>query len=271
MSADRHPGAPDQGHPWVPSRQIGLARALLKAGYATRRQAERMVTDGRVRVGDELVTDPRRMVETGATILLDGRPLQRLVLRYFALHKPQRVVCDESEAAGRKHVSDFFPREVPGIAAAGRMDGKTTGLMLFSNDTAWNTLITTTAGLEEEYRIQVDGDLSEVELAVMGAGVHLPGLGLFRPHTVRVVERMQGRTVVNIALREGKVRQLRRMLETMRHKVTLVRRVRIGDIRLGDLTIGTVRELSHPEVQSIREIHTAVERRAGKSGEQEKT
>ena len=267
----RRPGAArgDEAPLWHPARAIGLARALLKSGYATRREAERYVREGRVRVGSEIVTDPGRTVEPGATIFLDGRPLVRLEMRYFVLNKPLRVTSDTAEGTGRRHVADFFPPDVPGMAAAGRMDAKSQGLILMSNDTAWNTLVTTTPGLEQEFRVQVDGALTDIEISVMGAGVQLPGLGLFRPRTVRVIERMQDRTVVSITLREGKVRQLRRMLETLRHKVTVVRRIRIGDIRLGDLQVGAVRELSGPEVQSIREIAAAGRKREKRRGEKE--
>ncbi len=140
------------------------------------------------------------------------------------------------------------------------------GLLLFSNDSAWNNMITTTKGLEQEYRVQVQGRLTDLEISVMTAGVHLPGLGLFQPQTVRVVEALSQHTVVHITVREGKVRQVRRMLATLRHSVTSLRRVRIGDIRLGDLSVGGYRELSNPEVGSVRDIHAAVQRKSGSLG-----
>lgn len=252
--------------PWRPSRPVGLARALLKAGYGTRRQTEQMVTQGRVRVGEELVTDPRQMVDAGADIYLDGELLLRLALRYFALHKPVRVFCGVVDGTDRKPIADLFPADIPGLAAAGRMDSKTTGLILVSNDRAWNNLITTTRGLEQEYRIQFEGELSELEISVMTAGVHLPSLGLFRPQSVRIVEILNGRTVVNMTVGEGKIRQVRRMLSTLRHRVTMVRRTRIGDIRLADLQVGAYRELSNPEIVSVREIKAALKRKSGSPG-----
>ncbi len=264
LAARRRPGTATK--PWHPVKPIGLARALLKAGYGTRKQTELMVVQGRVRLGDKVVTDPRHMADTGADIYLDGEILQRLTMRYFILHKPLRVVCGEDRNQGRKQVMEFFPPMITGLSAAGRMDGRTTGMILFSNDTEWNNMVATTRGLEQEYRIQVEGELSDLEISVMTAGVHLPSLGLFKPQTVRIVEMLNGHTVMNMTVREGKIRQVRRMLTTLRHKVTMVRRIRIGDIRLGDLAVGTRRELSNPEIASIREIHAAVKRIADISG-----
>ncbi len=264
LAARRRPGSTTK--PWYPAKPMGLARALLKAGYGTRRQTEEMVVQGRVRLGDKVVTDPRHMADVGAEIYLDGDILQRLELRYFVLHKPLRVVCAKASTPGHKQVEELFAPGIVGLAVAGRMDGKTTGMILYSNDTQWNNMVSTTTGLEQEYRIQVEGELSDLEISVMTAGVHLPTLGLFRPQTVRIVEILNGHTVVNMTVREGKIRQVRRMLTTLRHKVTMVRRVRIGDIRLGDLSVGSQRELSNPEINSIREIHAAELRNKNGSG-----
>lgn len=243
---------------WSFSRPIGLARALMKAGYGTRKQTAEMVARGRVSVEDDVVRDPNHMVESGSRIYLDNAPLVRLKPSYYAFHKPIRIVCSASDGAEKRLVSDFFPRDVPGLQTAGRLDSRTTGLLLISNDRPWNNLVTGSSLLEQEFRVQVEGELTELEIGVMTAGVHLPNLGLFRPLSVKVVEVLNGRTVVNMVVQEGKIRQVRRMLSTLRHKVVLVRRTRIGDIRLGDLPVGGIRHLTSGEVRHILD--------AGKSG-----
>ena len=251
------PEAPDRGGadaagPWSPPRAMGLARALHRAGWGTRRQAEAIVASGRVAVDGEAVTDPRRGVGPESRIELDGHPLSAVRFRYFAFHKPARVVCAASDGPGRKLVDEFLPRDVPGLRAAGRLDGKTTGLLLISNDPVWNADVAGNAGLEQEYRLQLEGELTDLEIGVLTAGVHLPNLGVFRPLSVRIVERLAGRTVLAMVVREGKIRQVRRMFGTLRHKIVLLRRVRIGEIRLGDLSAGTLRPLSADEVASVR-------------------
>lgn len=239
--------------PWHPPRKMGLARALQQAGWGTRRQTELLVQSGRVDLDGEACTDPRAAVDTASTIALDGRPLAAVRFRYYAFHKPARVVCVPSDGPNRRLVAEFLPGDVPGLRAAGRLDGKTTGLLLVSNDPAWNTAVVGSARLEQEYRVQLEGLMTDLEIGVLSAGVHVPNLGVFRPLSVRIIERLAGRTVLALVVREGKIRQARRMFSTLRHKIVLLRRVRIGEIRLGELAAGALRPLTDEEVESVRE------------------
>jgi len=238
---------------WKPVRAMGLARALMKAGYGTRKQTGKMVAEGRISVSGEIILDPNRMLEPGAQIHLDGEPLAQLKNSYYAFNKPVRVVCSPSEGPERRLVSDYFPNNIPGLQTVGRLDGKTVGLLLISNDRRWSNLVTGSKVLDQEFRVQVEGELTDLEISVMTAGVHLPNMGLFRPLSVKVVETLNSRTVVTMVVREGKIRQVRRMLSTLRHKVVFVRRIRIGSIRLGDLPVGGIRHLTAGEIHSIFE------------------
>ena len=238
--------------PWHPARKMGLARALQKAGYGTRKQVDAIVLAGRVEVDGERRVDPRGAVDRTSVIAVDGRIVASVRFTYYAFHKPARVVCTTVDGPGRKLVQEFLPRGVPGLRPAGRLDGKTTGLLLISNDPEWISAITGSDHLDQEYRLQVEGELSDIEIGVLTAGVHLPNLGVFRPLSVRIIERMAGRTVLSMVVREGKIRQVRRMFGTLRHRIILLRRIRIGEIRLGDLAAGGLRALSPQEVASVR-------------------
>jgi pseudouridine synthase len=118
-------------------------------------------------------------------------------------------------------------------------------------------MVTDSRVLDQEFRVQVEGELTKLEIGVMTAGVHLPKMGLFKPLSVKIVEVLNSRTVITMVVREGKIRQVRRMLNTLRHKVVFVRRTRIGNIRLGDLPIGGVRHLTADEIRSIFESEKA--------------
>ena len=232
---------------------MGLARALQKAGYGTRRQAEGLIGMGRVMVDDEICEDPRSMVGPQSHIKLDGQPLVYVEKCYFAFHKPVWVICTRKEGDRKRLVEDYLPQDIHGLNPCGRMDGKTTGLMLVSNDLAWNNAVATSSSLEQEYRVQVRGELSDLELDMINHGIQIPKLGLFRPSAVKVVEIMNGRTILNIAIREGKMRQMRRMFGTLRYPISIMRRIRIGEVRLGDLSVGGLRMLTAKEVDLLRQ------------------
>lgn len=241
---------------WSPDRPMGLARALNKAGWSTRRQAVESVTAGRFTVDGERVDDPLHPVTPESKIRYDGKDLILAKKNYYVFHKPIRVVCGPGEAGGRRAVGDFFPSWIAGLQAAGRLDGRTTGLMVVSNDPAWNNRVTSELRLEQEFRVQVEGELGELEIGVMSAGIHLTGMGTFRPVSVKIIETMNRRTILSIVTLEGKARQIRRMFSTLRHKITYLRRVRIGEIRLGDLPAGGIRPLTAREIQYVRECPT---------------
>ena len=237
---------------WRPKRAMGLARALNKAGWGTRRQTVELVESGVFSVVGRAVKDPLHPVAPDSEILMEGQELFVARKSYFAFHKPMRVICGPSDGMGRKMIDEYFPTWIRGLQAAGRLDGRTTGLMLVSNDPAWNNRVAGELRPEQEYRVQVEGELSELEVDVLSAGIHLPGLGVFRPLAVKVIETLNGRTVMHIVVRDGKVRQIRRMFSTLRHKITLLRRIRIAEVWLGDLPVGGVRPMTAREVEFIR-------------------
>ena len=236
---------------WTPSRPMGLARVLQKAGYGTRGVAGGLITAGRVMVDGQVIKDPAFMAEPGCVILLDRKVLKAVKPTYFAFNKPARVVCTRSDGPDRRKASEFFPPDVPGLTTAGRMDSKTTGLLLVSNDARWNNAVTGSAELEHEYRIQLEGELTEIEISVITAGIHMPNLGIFRPTSVKIIEKLNGHTVIIMVTSQTKARMVRRMFNTLRHKITLLRRIRIGEIRLGSLPSGGLRHLSDTEIGSI--------------------
>ncbi|MFH1844133.1 MAG: S4 domain-containing protein [bacterium] len=238
---------------WHPRKMQGVARSITKAGYASRPQAEAMVEAGRVRVDGQLVTDPGTPVGPNNTISLDGQPLLEINRRYFAFHKPIKTVTSTSDRGGRRHVKEFFPSEIPGLRPAGRLDANTSGLILVSNDHIWNSFAASSTGLEKEYFIQIHGQLREVEISIITAGVHLPKLGFIRPTLLEVINADQASTDLKLVVVDGKNRQVRRIFSSLRHDVSILRRVRIGPVKLGSLPSGRLRGLTPDEITGIRE------------------
>jgi len=243
-----------QSRGWQPAQIMGLARALQKAGHGTRQKTTEMVTLGRVMVGEEVIKDPAFMVGPDSDIHLDKKPLALVQPAYFAFHKPARVVCVAVDGPDRRKVADYLPPDIPGLSTVGRMDTRTTGLILVSNDTPWRNALAKSKDLEQEYRIQVEGELSEMEISVISAGIHMPNLGIFRPVSVKIVEKLNRHTVIQMVTKGSKARAVRRMFNTLRHEITLLRRIRIGDVRLGSLPSGGLRKLNPNEVASVKKL-----------------
>jgi 23S rRNA pseudouridine2605 synthase len=244
---------------WHPRRQIGVGRALAKAGYGTRAATDALVRSGRVAVDGTVIHDPAQPVGPESRIELDGEPLLEVVRRYFAFHKPLRVIFRRGEQGGERLVQDFLPRDVPGLRPAGRLDAQTSGLVLVSNDAAWIDLAVISRGLEREYRVEVAGALGDLEVGLVSSGIHLHNLGFIRPKRVEVLRRDDEYTELSLVFTHGRNRQVRRMFRSLRHEVRSLRRVRIGAVTLGNLPPGQLRPLTRAEIGSIM----ALQRRNG--------
>lgn len=230
-----------------------LAKFLAHAGVASRRAAEDVVRAGRVTVGEEVVTDPARGVDESSDVRVDG---QRVTVAPSAdrvvwmVHKPRGVVSTAKDTHGRPTVVELV--EAPGrrLYPVGRLDAETTGLILLTDDgDLANRLTHPRYEVPKTYVAHVEGGLVDpATLRVLRDGVHLED-GPTLPADVRQVET----GVLQITLREGRKRQVRRMCAAVGHPVDQLQRVAFGPLRLGDLGEGRVRRLSPAEVQRLRD------------------
>ena len=228
-----------------------LAKFLAHAGVASRRRAEDVIAAGRVRVDGEVVEDPARAVEPGDDVRVDGRPVHVAETPLvYVLHKPAGVVSTAHDTHGRRTVVDLV--KAPGGARlypVGRLDADTTGLLLLTNDGELaNHLTHPRYEVPKTYRATVrHPPVSPEALERLRDGVELDD-GRTLPARVRLVRP----GVVELELREGRKRQVRRMLEAVGHPVRELTRVRFGPLALGDLPAGGVRRLSDAEVARLR-------------------
>jgi len=230
----------------------GLARTIAKVGYATRRQAEEMVRSGRVTVDGRRELDPGATVTPESLIAIDDHQIVDVIRTYLALHKPEGLAVAPVIGHRLRLVAELLPRDAPGLRAAGRLDAATSGLLLVSNDSAWNAAAAGGDELEKEYLIRVGGPVTDALIDVIGAGVTAPKLGLLKPELVALESREESATTIRIALRGGKVRQLRSLCAALRLDLQAVHRVRVGPVLLGGLKPGRYRHLSREEVEGIR-------------------
>jgi len=225
-----------------------LAKYLAHAGVASRRAAERLVAEGRVAVGGQIVTDPARDVDESSAVAVDGELVAAEPRVVYALNKPAGVVSTASDTHGRPTVVELVPSGRR-LYPVGRLDADSTGLILLTNDGELaNRLTHPRYGVEKAYRARVEpAAISERALRALRDGVELDD-GPTAPARARSV----GRGRIEIAITEGRKRQVRRMLEAVGHRVTELERVAFGPLRLGDLKPGKHRRLTAAEVERLR-------------------
>jgi 23S rRNA pseudouridine2605 synthase len=233
-------------------QQMRLAKYLAHAGVASRRAAETVIADGRVTVDGELVTDPARDVDDRSVVVLDGEALQGPERRVvYALHKPVGVVSTARDTHGRRTVLDLVPSSGLRLYPIGRLDARSSGLILLSNDGELaNRLTHPSFEVPKTYRVKVGGSrVSERALRALRAGVHLED-GLTAPAAARAL----GAHAIEITIREGRKHQVRRMCAAVGYPVLELKRVAFGPLRLGALQPSEHRRLSVVEVERLRAL-----------------
>jgi 23S rRNA pseudouridine2605 synthase len=231
-----------------------LAKYLAHAGVASRRAAEGIVAAGRVAVDGEIVRDPARDVDEGNRVEVDGRRLrgpEPAVV--YALHKPVGVLSTAHDPGGRPTVVELIP-ERRRLYPVGRLDADSSGLILLTNDGALaNRLTHPRYEVPKTYRVRVArGPVGEQALGTLRAGVRLED-GPTAPAQARLVR--AGRTgshELELTIREGRNRQVRRMCEAVGHPVLALQRVAFGPLRLGGLAPGDHRRLGETELRELR-------------------
>jgi 23S rRNA pseudouridine2605 synthase len=227
-----------------------LAKHLAHAGVASRRAAETMIAAGRVTVDGETVTDPARAVTGTEAIAVDGArvgsPPRRVV---YAVHKPAGVVSTAHDTHGRPTVVGLVPEARTRLYPVGRLDADTTGLILLTNDGELaNHLMHPRYEVPRTYRAKVaNAPVGEGALRALREGVDLDD-GRTAPAQVRRLRP----DVLELTIREGRKRQVRRMCEAVGHPVVALRRVAFGPLGLGDLPVGRHRRLTAAEVERLR-------------------
>ena len=238
-----------------------LVKYLAHSGVASRRAAEELISAGRVSVGGEVVTDPARDVGEGSGVEVDGRPVAPEPREVWALHKPAGVVSTAREPGRRRAVTDLVESERR-LYPVGRLDADSTGLILLTNDGELaNRLTHPRYGVPKTYRVTLARTPGEREIGELRAGVRLDD----GPTAPAEVERW-GERGLEITIREGRKRQVRRMAEAVGHRVEALTRIRIGPLELGDIRPGEARRLSPDEVdalwQDARPMRTAAKNRS---------
>ncbi len=220
-----------------------IAKALSRAGVASRREAERMIEAGRVAVNGERLKSPARNVTPEDVITVDNREIEaKQRTRVFRYHKPRGVVTTARDERGRTTIYDVLPEGLPRLMPVGRLDITSEGLLLLTNDgEVKRKLELPSTGWLRKYRVRVHGDPTDAKLKKLEKGVVIEG-ERFQPMMV-TVDRVQGANAwLTVGLREGRNREIRRAMESVGLDVNRLIRTSYGPFRLGTLPEGAVEE-----------------------------
>ncbi len=228
-----------------------IQKILARAGLGSRRSCEELITHGRVAVNGRRVTELGTRADAERDrITLDGKPVRVERIVYYAVNKPRGYISTTDEDADTK-VTDLVPPR-PRVYPVGRLDVDSQGLMILTNDGELaNRMTHPRYGLRRVYRAEVKGDVSDRALGKLSRGVHLAE-GKTLPPEVRVLHRGPEGGTLEVAIREGMNREVRRMLAAVGLRVKRLARTALGPVSLGKLSSGSFRELRRDELARLR-------------------
>ena len=229
-----------------------LQKLLAQAGIASRRRAEELILAGRVRVDGQTVQELGFKIDPeSSSITFDGKPVQFEEKIYLLLNKPTGYITTLSDPQGRRAVTDLI-RDIPErLFPVGRLDFDTEGALIMTNDGDFaNSILHPSHEIKKTYEALVQGVPNRQTLQRLAQGVLIDG-HLTYPAQLQILKQGKDRTLIEIIIHEGKKRQVRKMFQTVMHRVIHLRRTAYGKLRLGALPLGQYRPLSPQDRKQI--------------------
>ncbi len=231
-----------------------INKYIASAGVTSRRKADELIEEGKVKVNGAVLMNPGYHVEDGDVVEVDGqtiRPESKLV--YYLLNKPTGYVTSTADEEGRAVVTELVPDTVR-VFPVGRLDYNTSGLLILTNDGELsNKLMHPSHEFDKKYLARVQGIVSRSEAARLAKGIDIGGF-VTSPAEVNLIRHDKNSTVVEITIHEGKNRQVRRMFKAINHPVEELCRVGLGKLTIGKLAVGQCRKLSPAEVDYLKRV-----------------
>ena len=249
-----------------------IAKVLSRAGIASRREAEKIILAGRVKVNGEVLISPAFNVLDSDIILLDGNPIAEPdEERLWCFHKPADSITTAKDDKNRKTIYEYFPSNLPRVMPVGRLDLNSEGLLLLTNSGELKRKLELPGSeLSRIYRVRVKGRPKEVNLELLRSGISIDKES-FKPMKVSV-DRQQGANAwLTIELKEGKNREIRRAMDALGMQVNRLIRIEYGPFKLGNLKRGEVVEINNKSIRrSLKTINIDVTKANNKKRSQNK-
>ena len=236
----------------MPENKVRLQKYLSECGVASRRKSEEFISQGLVKVNRVVAKVGDSINPKKDTVTFRGKKVEnRSQLRYIMLHKPRGFVTTMNDELGRKCVASLIEDVGERVYPIGRLDRNSEGMLLLTNDGEFaNAVMHPSKHIPKVYRVTVRPGITEEQIALFINGMEIDGR-MTAPTEVTVVEKQEGRTVLEIVLYEGRNRQIRKMCEKLNIEVARLKRISIAGVKLGMLQQGDWRDLSAQEVSRI--------------------
>lgn len=235
-----------------------LQKIIRDAGFASRREAEQWILEGRVQVNGKIITDlGSKADDKKDEILVDGMPLYKEKKVYFLFFKPKGIVTTLKDPQKRKTIQEFFKKIPERVFPVGRLDLDTEGLLLVTNDgDLMQGLLHPSKEIDKTYEAWVEGILDQDTIQKLKNGVLLSD-GLTAPAKVKILktEKDKDCSYIQIVIHEGKNRQVRRMMGAVGHPTISLRRTCFASLTLKDLKVGEYRPITEVELKKLRELY----------------
>ncbi|HBC94607.1 MAG TPA: pseudouridine synthase [Pelotomaculum sp.] len=231
-----------------------IQKVMARAGVASRRHCEAMIAAGMVKINGRVVTEPGTKVDPDKDkIQVGGETLRLSPQKYYLLmYKPRGYITTMSDEKGRKQVTDLLKGITARVYPVGRLDYDSEGLLLLTNDGELTFALTHPSHLvPKTYLVRVEGVPAKEQLEQMSAGLNLED-GPTGPAKVRLVGQHDGNGLVEVTIREGRNRQIRRMFDHIGYRVLRLKRSKLGDLGLETMRPGEYRHLSESEVKQLK-------------------
>ena len=266
-------GSPPDGAPPAPRSGERIAKLLARAGIASRREVERMIAEGRVKIGDEVLTTPATVLTSLKGVTVDGKPVKAPeAARLFLFHKPSGLLTAERDPSGRPTIytalRNALPPGTPRVMPVGRLDFNTEGLLLLTNDGALKRAMELPSSkIPRTYRARTFGTVTQEQLEALIEGVTIEGMqyGSINANMERSTGRNQW---IEVTITEGKNREVRRVLDHLGLEVSRLIRTSYGPFELLDLPRGAAVEIRQVEVERFaKSLSAGPAAQAGPSAE----
>ncbi|OON99778.1 MAG: pseudouridine synthase [Epulopiscium sp. Nele67-Bin004] len=232
-----------------------LQKYLADAGVASRRKCEVLITEGRIKINGEVVTELGTQVADGDEVMFDDNIVTKVEKKvYYMLNKPEGYITSVTDDRGRQTVLDLLPQNGVRVFPVGRLDYNTSGMLLLTNDGDFTYKLTHPKHtVPKTYVATVKKMVAHEVLSQLRNGVDIDGY-VTAPAKVDILYIENNMTTLQITIHEGKNRQIRKMCEAVGHTVVKLKRVAIGNIALNDLTQGSFRQLTPDEIKHFESL-----------------